>query len=215
MKLYIGNRNYSSWSLRVWLTLKVKRVDFEEDLRPFDVENNYADFFEFSPTGKVPVLEVGDQVIWESLAILEHMAEEYPDRQFWPESRTTRSHARAVAQEMHAGFVALRAACPMNMRRKIEALPVDAAVRRDVARVEAIWQDCFERYGGPYLFGTEFGIADGMYAPIVNRLQIYALSTAPAVLKYTDTLTRLEPWQAWAKDAAAESWVLDIDEVYA
>lgn len=215
MKLYIGNKNYSSWSLRVWLTLKMKGIEFEEDLRPFDVENEYADFAEFSPTLKVPVLSDQGRTVWESLAILEYLAERHPDAGLWPSDFGARTHARCLAHEMHAGFMALRAACPMNMRRRSEAIPVGREVRKDVARIEAIWTECLEQYGGPFMFGREFTIVDGMYAPIVNRLAIYMLSDADAVRAYTQVLTGLAPWQAWLKASRAESWVVDIDEVYA
>ncbi len=215
MKLYIGNKNYSSWSYRVWLTLKTKNIPFEEELRPFDVENEYADFFEFSPTGKVPVLIDEGQTLWESLAILEYLAEKYPETGLWPKEAEARAHARCIAHEMHGGFMALRAACPMNMRRRIEPITLDKAVKRDVTRVETIWSECLETYGGPFLFGENYTIADGMYAPVVNRLQIYELSSTQAVRRYTETLTSLDAWKEWNTAAHAEEWVVDIDEVYA
>ncbi|MEM6914403.1 MAG: glutathione S-transferase, partial [Pseudomonadota bacterium] len=127
MKLFIGNKNYSSWSFRVWLTMRVCGIDFAEDLRPFDVENEYADFFEFAPHGKVPVLLDGNETIWETLSILEYLAERFPQSRLWPEDPALRSDARSIANEMHGGFLALRAACPMNMRRKIESVPIDRA----------------------------------------------------------------------------------------
>lgn len=215
MKLFIGNKNYSSWSYRVWLTLKVKGIDFSEDLRPFDVENDYADYAEFSPTLKVPVLLDEDATVWESLSILEYIAEKFPDAGLWPKGRKERAHARSISNEMHAGFLALRAGCPMNMRRKIEPIPLDQAIRKDIARVEQIWTECLEDYGGPFLMGSEFTIADGMFAPVVNRFQIYALSEVPAVTAYSNTLTTLPPWQEWAVASREEPWVVDIDEVYA
>ncbi|QJB69917.1 glutathione S-transferase family protein [Parasphingorhabdus halotolerans] len=212
MKLLIGNKNYSSWSFRVWLTMKVKEIEFEEDLRPFDVENDYADFFEFSPTGKVPVLQHDGLTVVESLAILEYLAEQFPDKNLWPANPRSRSDARCISHEMHAGFMALRAACPMNMRRKHAAIAVDEAVLKDVRRIETIWSQCLDKSGGPFLFG-DYSIADGMYAPIVNRLQIYELSNIDAVASYTQTMTSLTPWQDWDKAARDEPWVIDIDEV--
>jgi len=215
VKLFIGNKNYSSWSFRVWLTLRVKGIAFTEDLRPFDVANEYADYAEFSPTLKVPVLQDGSETVWESLSILEYIAEKFPDAGLWPDTPADRAFARSMSNEMHAGFMALRAACPMNMRRKIEPIPLDRAIKKDIARVEQIWAQCLETYGGPFLMGREFTIADGMDAPVVNRFQIYELSDAPAVKAYTKTLTALEPWIEWAAASEKEEWVVDIDEVYA
>ncbi len=215
MKLLIGNKNYSSWSLRVWMVMKMHNIEFVEDLRTFDVENEYADFFEFAPHGKVPVLIDDGMTVWETLSILEYLSDKFPTIGLWPQDRGTRAEARSIANEMHGGFFALRSACPMNMRRKIEALPVDRAVRKDVARIEQIWSDCLDRHGGPFLFGEAYSIADGMYAPIVNRLAIYELSEHPAVKRYSDTITQLEPWKEWAQASAQEPWVVDIDEVYA
>lgn len=215
MKLYIGNKNYSSWSFRVWLTMKMADICFKEDLRPFDVEGEYADFFKFAPHGKVPVLIDQKRTIWESLSILEYLAERFPQKGLWPEDAGLRADARSIANEMHAGFFALRAACPMNMRRKIEPIPLDKAIKKDIARIESIWAQCLESHGGPFLMGGEFTIADGMYAPLVNRFQIYELSNAPAVKAYTKTLTSLEPWVEWADASGKEEWIVDIDEVYA
>ncbi len=215
MKLFIGNKNYSSWSFRVWLTLKMHDIEFEEDVRPFDVENDYADFFEFSPTGKVPVLLHGEQTIWESLSILEYVSELFPEKKLWPENINARAHARSLANEMHAGFTSLRPACPMNMRRKIETIPIDSLVRKDIKRIESIWTDCLNESGGPFLFGDRFTIADGMFAPIVNRFQIYELSNIDAVKRYTETLTGLDHWKDWSDASRAETWVVDIDEDYA
>ncbi len=212
MKLIIGNKNYSSWSFRAWLGLAVFGVDFETDLRPFDVDNNYRDYFEFSPTGKVPVLQHNGQTVWESLAILEYAAERFPEQAWWPSATVERTLARCVAHEMHAGFFALRSACPMNMRREPAKLAVDERVTRDVARVETIWRDCLDASGGPFLFGA-FTIADAMYAPVVNRLQIYRLSDDPAVMAYGKAMNELTQWQRWATDAADEPWVVAIDEV--
>ncbi len=212
MKLLIGNKNYSSWSLRVWLTMKVAGIEFEEDLRPFDVENNYADFFDFSPTGKVPTLQHNSLTLCESLAILEYVAELFPHKHLWPSDLGQRANARCVSHEMHAGFAALRATCPMNMRRPHLAIDVDAAVKKDVKRVEALWARCLDDSGGPFLFG-EFCIADGMFAPVVNRLAIYELSDSDVVTRYSKSITELEAWQAWDAAAREESWVVSVDEV--
>ncbi|MEO0459586.1 MAG: glutathione S-transferase family protein [Myxococcota bacterium] len=215
MKLYIGNKNYSSWSLRVWLTLRMHNIEFEEILRPFDVENDFADYFEFSPSGKVPALEDGTLRVWESLAILEYVAERFPDRPLWPDDLPARTYGRSIAHEIHGGFGALRAACPMNMRRRIETVPIDATVRKDIARIESIWTEALSIHGGPFLLGDTFSIADGMYAPVVNRLQVYALSDSDVVARYIETVSSTSLWREWADAARAESWVVEIDEVYA
>ncbi len=212
MKLLIGNKNYSSWSFRVWLAMKVAEIPFEEDLRPFDVENDYADFFEFSPTGKVPVLQHEGQTLWESLAILEYLAEAFPDRNLWPSDRQARAEARCVAHEMHAGFMALRSSCPMNVRRAPSPIKLDAATTKDIARIEAMWAERLDRSGGPFLFGA-FTIADAMYAPVASRFQSYCIGELKSTQRYIQTLADLAPWKAWARDSVAERWVVEIDEV--
>lgn len=216
MKLYIGNKNYSSWSLRVWLAMKINGLSFTTDLRPFDVENDYIDFYEFSPHGKVPVLIHEGETIWESLAILEYLAEIYPEKHWWPNDPKAKIKARCLANEMHAGFMALRSTYPMNIRRKPATIKVDPsishAVNKDLKRVKQIWTECLTTSKGPFLFG-QFSIADAMYAPLVNRLQIYQLVDDPLIEQYCQAITTLPDWQAWAQASAAEKWVVDIDEV--
>ncbi len=211
MKLYIANKKYSSWSLRAWLGLKVFAIEFEESLRPLFIEENCNDYLEFSPTGKAPTLVDGNITVWESLAILEYLAEKYPDKEMWPLDFATKTHARCISSEMHAGFMALRNACPMNMNRKIELLAVADNVKADVKRIEEIWSECLEKYKGPFLFG-KFSIADAMYAPIVNRLHIYQLSHHPAVINYSKAMTELPQWQEWSDAGRKEAWVVDLDE---
>lgn len=211
MKLYIGNKNYSSWSFRPWIAMRALGVEFEEELIPFDDAGGNPKFRQFSPTGKVPVLVDGAVKIWESLAILEYLADIFPDRGFWPSDIALRATARALASEMHGGFAALRSECPMNMRRKIGAIEVSAGVLADVQRIEAIWSECLARSGGPFLFG-EFCNADAMYAPVVNRLEIYALSDADAVLAYRAAMKALPAWQEWEAAGRAEPWIVPADE---
>lgn len=213
--LIIANQNYSSWSMRPWLLMKVRGIDFNQVLRPFDEANNMRDFFEFSPTGKVPVLIDGEQTIWESLAIMEYLAERHPHLSLWPDDAGQRAEARALACEMHAGFPGLRGHCPMNVRRPPAALSLgaDAAaqVAKDVVRIEQIWGDRLASGPGPFLFGN-FGIVDAMYAPVVNRLAIYQLSEHPAVASYSAAMTALPAWQEWDKAGRAETWVVAMDE---
>lgn len=212
MKLFIGNKNYSSWSFRAWIGLRAAGIEFEEHVRLLDQVPGNAHLREFSPSGLVPVLVDGDLTIWESLAILEYAADAFGGRGLWPESRTNRALARSVAHEMHAGFAALRKSCPMNIRRPPRSIELSDAVRRDVARIETIWRGCLERSGGPFLFGG-FTAADAMYAPVVNRFQTYKLSEAPHVERYGEAMNGLDAWQEWEKAAIAEPWTIEAEEV--
>jgi glutathione S-transferase len=211
MKLYIGNKNYSSWSFRSWIAMSHFGVEFEEIMIPFNDDAGNPKFREFSPTGKVPTLVDGDLTVWESLAILEYLADRFPENAFWPQDIKARALARAAAHEMHGGFSSLRSECPMNIRRTIRAIPVSDGVRRDVERVETLWSDCLERSGGPFLFG-DFSIADAMFAPVVNRLEIYELSGHSAVAAYSEAMKGLDPWKRWEKAARAEPWIVPADE---
>ncbi len=212
MRLYIGNKNYSSWSMRPWIAMRAKGIDFEEELIPFNDDAGNPKFREFSPTGKVPVLVDGEVRVWESLAILEYLHDKFPDSGLWPESIATRAAARAFASEMHAGFNALRATCHMNIRRPVRAIEVGEGVRRDVARIEELWRDCLDVWGGPFLFG-EFCNADAMYAPVVNRLETYALSEHPAVVAYTKAMKATPAWIEWEEASRAEPWTLPAEEI--
>lgn len=212
LHLIIANQNYSSWSFRPWLLMSVKGIPFECELRPFDEANQMRDFFEFSPTGKVPVLQHQQRTVWESMAIMEYLAELYPDRGLWPKDSAQRAYARSIANEMHAGFPGLRGHCPMNMRREPGRLAnLPEQVDKDVARIESIWEDCLRQSGGPYLF-DEFCIADAMYAPVVNRLHVYQLSEHPAVSQYSSAMTALPAWQQWEAAGRAEPWIVAMDE---
>ena len=211
LKLYIGNKNYSSWSFRPWIGMKVLGVDFAEELIPFDMAAGNPKFKTFSPTGKVPVLVDGDQTIFESLAILDHLSRKYPDKAFWPKDARGHSHAMAISCEMLGGFSALRNQCPMNMRRPIVKMEQDEALQKDVKRIEVIWSECIKASGGPFLFG-DFTIADAMFAPVVNRIEVYKLSDQPDVLSYIDHMKSLDAWQEWEKAGKAEPWIVEEDE---
>ncbi|MGB0843962.1 MAG: glutathione S-transferase family protein [Alphaproteobacteria bacterium] len=212
MKLFIANKNYSSWSFRPWLALKVKQVEFEEDFQRFDDENQNPHFKEFSPAGKVPTLKDEDLYVWDSLAILEYLADLHPDKGFWPTDVKQRAHARAISNEMHSGFSGLRSECPMNMRRPVETLSKSDAVVKDVERIEAIWSSCLAESGGPFLFG-EFSNADAMFAPVVSRIKTYTLSTSAVVQAYTAAMTSLPAWQEWEAAALEEPWIVENDEI--
>lgn len=210
-ELFIGNKNYSSWSFRPWIALRHKQIPFLETLVPFDFENGNPKFSEFSPSRKVPVLKDGDLTVWDSLAILEYAADCYPGAGLWPEDNKARALARSISAEMHSGFAALRGACPMNMRRPAEVRLVDAAVKADVARIEQIWETGLVTSGGPFLFG-DFTIADAMFAPVVSRFGTYGLSSSPVVARYSDAVRALDAWQAWEAEALKETWIVAVDE---
>lgn len=216
LTLYIGNKNYSSWSLRPWLALKVANIEFDEILSQFDESTNHAHFIEFSPTKKVPALVIEQEAgqvttIPESLAILETIADLFPEKNLWPQDAMQRAEARALASEMHAGFMGLRSECPMNMRRPVKAISVSDQVRKDVSRIEEIWSSRLKQSGGPFLFG-DFSIADAMFAPIVNRLEIYDLAQAPAIQAYSKAMKALPAWQEWQREALKEPWIVEEDE---
>src|ERR1700687_433527 len=185
LTLIIGNKNYSSWSLRPWLAMKVAGIAFDEKVIPLYEPGSREQILKYSPTAKVPVLIDGGMHIWESLAILEHLAEKFPNAGLWPVDVRARSHARVLAAEMHAGFQALRKNCPMNLWLPVKKRPQPDEVMDNVRRIDALWSDCRARFGkgGPFLFGA-FGGADAMYAPVVSRLHSYGLEVGPVSRGY-------------------------------
>jgi glutathione S-transferase len=212
LKLYIGNKNYSSWSFRPWIAMRALDIAFEEKLVPFDMAAGNPDFAAFSPTNKVPVLKHGTLHVWESLAIIEYLAELNADKPLWPDDTAARAHARSVSCEMISGFFGLRAECPMNMRRVPQVLEISADAQRDVERIEMLWTECLERYGGPFLFGG-FSGADAMFAPVANRLEVYCLPVNATSSAYMKQMKSLPAWQEWENAGKAEPWVVDEDEV--
>ena len=215
MKLVIGNKNYSSWSLRPWIAMTALGIPFEEILVPFGTPLGNPDFkarlAAYTPAGLVPVLIDGDVHVWETLAIMEYLAEKLPGKQLWPADAKVRAHARAISSEMHAGFSALRGECPVNFRRPVRTRDISAAAQANVKRVEEIWGDCRAKYSGPFLFGA-FGAADAMYAPMVARLSIYGLPVGDETRAYMNTIMALPAWGEWRKGALAESWIVPEDE---
>src|SRR5215831_18352977 len=195
LRLLIGNKNYSSWSLRPWIAMKVAGIPFEETIIPLYEPGSRERALAVAPTGKVPALVDGDVRVWESLAILEYLADRFPDVGLWPADMGARAHARAVAAEMHAGFKALRRHCPMNMRRTPKARDLTPEVAADVRRIDALWIDCRKRFSGvgPFLFGA-FGAADAMYAPIVSRFHTYAMEVGPEARRYMQAVMGLPAW---------------------
>ena len=209
--LYLGNRNYSSWSFRPWIALEAAGVPFTDKVIPFDFAAGNPEFRRISPTGKVPVLHHGDVRVWESLAIIEYVAELFPETAIWPKDRAARAEARAISMEMLSGFTALRGACPMNIRRKPGAIALPDGVTADVARIGTIWKDALARSGGPFLFGG-FSAADAMYAPVVNRLEAYRLTEDETVLAYMARMKVHPAWRQWQAAALEEPWIVPEDE---
>lgn len=209
LTLIIANKNYSSWSMRPWLSLKVAGIPFEEIVIPLAEEETASRIARHSPSGKVPLLKDGDLAIWESLAIIEYLHERYPGASIWPPSPPARAVARAVSAEMHAGFAALRSQLPMNVRAMRPPAPLSADVAGDVKRIRALWQDCRARFGegGPFLFGS-FCAADAMYAPVVSRFRTYGVELDAPDRAYCDAILALPAVQEWFEAAAAEPWAI-------
>ena len=209
--LYIGNKNYSSWSFRPWIGLRVAAIPFEERLVPFDMAQGNVAFKAFSPSGKVPVLVEDGITIWESLAILDHMARKHQDSGLWPHDPVMRSRAMAMSAEMLFSFQALRTACPMNMRRPRREIALTPAILSDVARIQTLWSESLALSGGPFLLGG-FSIADAMFAPVVNRLDVYGFKTSPDTSAYMDRMKALPAWRDWEAAGRAEPWIVEEDE---
>ena len=214
LKLIIGNKNYSSWSMRPWIGMAVAGIPFEETVISLDAKDFKATVGPVSGTGKVPVLIDGNVRVWESLAILEYVAEKFPEAGLWPKDAAARAHARAIASEMHAGFLPLRRHLPMNMARKVIKRELTPEAEANLRRIEAMWVDCRKRFGagGPFLFGR-FGAADAMYAPVVSRFATYAAGVSAETKAYMQAVMALPAWQDWYAAALKETWVLAGDEV--
>lgn len=218
LQLFIGNKNYSSWSFRPWIAMRHAGIPFAETVLPLDFDGDDGErnshIRAHSPSGRVPLLKHGEIVVWESLAILEYLNDIFPEKRLWPDYIGERAMARAVCHEMHAGFQAMRHECPMNMRREKGRISVSDAARADIARIEQIWRDCRGAYAhtGPFLFG-DFSIADAMYAPVVNRFDIYDLDVADDTRSYMAAIKDLPAYKEWAAAAAEEPWVIEEEEV--
>jgi glutathione S-transferase len=202
-ELYIGNKNYSSWSLRPWVLLRELGIPFTERLRPFEGPRSPG-FRAFSPSGKVPALHDGELVVWDSLAIVEHVAESH--RGVWPEDRAARAWARSAAAEMHSGFATLRSRCSMSVGVRIRPREIPPALREDIDRIDALWADGLGRFGGPFLAGSAFTAADAFFAPVAYRIQTYGLPVAAASREYAARLRALPSMREWEQAALAEPW---------
>jgi len=211
LKLVIGNKNYSSWSMRPWLAMRAAGIPFEEIFIPLYTGQADKDrLLSFSRSGKVPALIDDDLTIWDSLAIIEYLAERFPEAKLWPQDRAARAHARSVSAEMHSGFLPLRNECGMNLHRPVGSIALSEDARANIARVEEIWSDCRERYGrqGPFLFGA-FSGADAMYAPVVHRFRTYAVKVGPIVRAYMETMMALPAFKEWTEAGLEETIIID------
>ena len=222
LKLYIGNKNYSSWSMRPWVLLQQAGIPFEEILIRFDSFDAGSEFRQqistVNPVGKVPVLDDDGFRVWDTLAIAEYLAERFPDKNLWPQGVRDRARARSVCAEMHSGFTALRGACPMNIEADLAGIGQlvwrdKPAVRADVARLVAMWRELLAGHQGPMLFG-EFSIADAFFAPVCMRLKSYALPVPDDIAAYIERLCAMPGVKAWIAGALAENDFREFEEPY-
>ena len=221
-KLYIGNKNYSSWSMRPWVLLTQAGIPFEEVQVRFDSFDTDSSFRKtlsgITPVSKVPVLVDGDLVVWDTLAIAEYLAEKYPQHTLWPADTHARARARSICAEMHSGFGHLRSHCPMNIEASLPDIGAlvwrdKPGVRTDVARLVSMWGELLQAHGGPMLFG-KFCVADAYFAPVCMRLRTYALPVPPEIAAYVQRVCALPGVQAWIKGALAEQDFRDFEEPY-
>lgn len=212
--LVIGNRNYSSWSLRGWLAARLAGIDVDEQLVRLSAPGSRTALLEHSPAGKVPVLKHAGRVIWDSLAIIEYLAELRPAAGLWPAEADGRARARSIAAEMHAGFGVLRHHMPMNLRKSLPGKGRGPGVDDDIARIGAIWRDCRRRFGGdgPFLFG-QASAADAMYAPVATRFRTYGVALDPVGQSYVEAVLAWPPFLEWQAAALEEPWIIAEDEV--
>jgi glutathione S-transferase len=212
--LVVGNRNYSSWSLRGYLAARLAGIEFEECFVRLSEPSSRAALLGHSPAGKVPVLKHGDRVVWDSLAIAEYLAEQRPQAGLWPADPDARALARSIAAEMHSGFAALRRHMPMNLRKHLPGRGEGPGVAADIARICALWQDCRSRFGagGPFLFGRP-SAADAMYAPVATRFRTYGVALDPVAKAYVEAVLAWPPFLEWQGAALEEPWIIAEDEV--
>jgi glutathione S-transferase len=205
LKIILGNKNYSSWSLRPWLVLKHLGVPFDEHVIPLDQSSSAEEIRKYSPSGRVPVLIDGNTVVWDSLAICEYLNELFPDRKLWPSDAKARATARSVSAEMHSGFTALRQNLPMKFRDSFPDTKLAPEVKAEIDRIIQLWSDCRSHFGsgGPYLFGA-FTMADAMYAPVVSRFKTYGVRLAGSAAAYAEAIWSMPEVQAWLTAARAE-----------
>jgi glutathione S-transferase len=213
LTLIIGNKNYSSWSLRAWLFMKHAGAEFDEVLVPLDSPDTHEELAQHGPSGRVPVLRHGDLTVWDSLAICEYVAE--LGGKGWPQSREARAAARSVSAEMHSGFTTLRTLWPMNARARNRRTAMTQGLEADIERIDEIWNDCRRRFGrgGPWLFGAEYTVADAVYAPVVLRFNTYGAPISETARWYMASVLEDAPLQQWIAAAKQEQWIIAADEV--
>jgi glutathione S-transferase len=206
LTLFIANKAYSSWSARPWLLMRALEIPFVEEVIPLFLENSRERMLKEAPSGKVPILSDGELVIWDSLAIVEYLGEKFPQKNIWPKAAGERARARSLCAEMHSGFMAFRQNCPTNFRRdkRREPRELDDAARADLARIEQV----FAAARGQFLFG-EFCAADAFYAPVVSRIDVYALPVSVAAQNYCDAILALPAFRDWREGAKAEEWLIE------
>ena len=214
LTLVIGNKNYSSWSLRPWMALSMAGIPFDEEVIQLDQPGTKAKITAHSKAGRVPILRHGKITVWESLAILEYLADVFPEKNLWPKTRAARALARAISSEMHAGFSPLRNECPMNLRRPRKPVTMSDAASANIERIENMWRECRANFGksGKFLFG-KFCNADSMFAPVVTRFDTYAIKVAKDTRQYMDNVLATPAFKRWKKDALKETWIIPHDEV--
>ena len=214
MRLIIGNKNYSSWSLRSWLLLKEAGLEFDEHRIPLNLPSTAAALADASPACRVPVLMLNDQAIWDTLAIAETVAEGWPEKELWPTEAKSRAHARSISAEMHAGFAAIRELMPMNCRALGRKVTLPDELTADIDRIFEIWAQCQQQYGGlgRWLFG-QFSIADAMFAPVVLPFRTYGINLPESASAYPARLLESNAIQAWLADAESETEVIEVEEL--
>lgn len=212
LHLVVANKNYSSWSLRPWMAMTMAGLPFEETVIQLDVPDTKKKIKRHSKAGRLPVLHHGERVIWDSLAILEYLAERFPAKNFWPSQAGTRAVARAVSSEMHSGFSALRNECPMNLRRPRNKIELSEAALSDISRIEQIWRDCRTTAGAAeFLFG-KFCNADAMFTPVVSRFDTYDIKVSRVSRSYMNAVMETAAFRKWKEAALKEQWIIEADE---
>jgi glutathione S-transferase len=215
MHLFIGNKTSSSWSFRPWIAMRAFDIPFAETLVQLRTSTTHDQLLKHSPSGKVPALIDGETVVWDSLAIMEYLADKFPDKAIWPRDRLARAHARCASAEMHSGFQPLRSQCGMALTRQYAAKPRSAEVMADAARVMTLWGEARSRFGSktvePYLYGA-FSAADAMFAPVVARFQSYAIPVDATTRAYMAAVMAHPAYQAWRDGALAEPWPISEDD---
>ncbi len=202
--LHIANKNYSSWSLRPWVLMRTLNIPFTEQLHPFNTDTNWDVYRTFSPSGKVPCLQDGEQIVWDSLAIVEYLAESYP--QVWPADKSARAWARSASAEMHSGFQTLRNTCGMSCGHRIQMNEISPALQKDIARINELWNQGLAKFGGTFLAGDTFTAVDAFFAPVAFRFQTYGLPLTGAAKDYLSRLLNIAAMQEWYASGIAETW---------